>query len=52
MVSGEDCTYNDTTEVSNITSLQSDNSCVVNTNFKEAEFVKKEDNTFEQFNRM
>lgn len=51
MVSGEDCTYNDATENSNATSLQSDSSCIINTNIPESECAKKENNNFEQFNR-
>ncbi|CAL7945367.1 unnamed protein product [Xylocopa violacea] len=52
MVSREDYSYTDTTEASNITSLQSDASCVTNANVKEpvCDPVNREGNIYQQFN--
>lgn len=52
MVSGEDCSYTDATESSNITSLQTESTYSVNANVKEplCDPVNREDDPFQQLN--
>ncbi|XP_076748706.1 uncharacterized protein LOC143422145 isoform X2 [Xylocopa sonorina] len=52
MVSRDDCSYTDTTEASNITSLQSDVCCVTNANVNEPvrDPATREDNICQQLN--